>query len=485
MYFSLASIFRLSIIFLIISCQEAELAKITKTSTDTDKEDEQKKILQPNSNSSSEDNSATEEDVASPYASEDEGADVEGDQNSVQNENYSENENPESIIPELPAVISYPDQAPENNLGNNYSDENSENSAQENQSNNQGSYPAPSNEVANPIPDNNNPVPPAPVISYEPPLTGITLNNDPPVILPKSETETFMMLSNFSTAKGVDLVFIIDNSGSMKDNQQKLSTAINSMVDALVLKNPIDLMTVAVSTDDWLCGKPGACGVPYGIINPQDFSLDPLSSKAKLKNMLTPIKGEFPLMTGIGSAIEEGFDSLLKLFKNNKSIFRSEVPTHVIVLSDENDQSNTFFINKANSYLQEYLKLKSPSIVPFVFHSIVNDKPTNKDVEQMGTHYIELSQLTKGQVSPIGDPDFTQILSVITENINQTLGMFTLKNTPYISPDHTLMVQIGSTVLMENIDYSFDPSNKTITILNPAVNLIFGFPKLEVKYFVL
>ena len=99
--------------------------------------------------------------------------------------------------------------------------------------------------------------------------SGEKLNRVPP---PGTHTETF----DQAAASKIDLLWVIDNSGSMADKQQKVAASLARFIDVFA-RGAIDYR-IAVTTTDVFATRPGSHGTFFGtppLIRPTDD--DPLA----------------------------------------------------------------------------------------------------------------------------------------------------------------------------------------------------------------
>ena len=187
-----------------------------------------------------------------------------------------------------------------------------------------------------------------------------------------THTDTFMQ-EEISKA---DILFVIDNSCSMGEEQESLAAEAEDFIDTLVSKGT-DFQISIITTDSWVD--------VVSLITP--LSADPV--------------GEFAagVMVGTGgSAFEKGQEyamQALDLGSLSKSRYgREDAALSVVVVSDEDDQSPLTEIE----YNDFFITVKDPDL--FFFHSI-----TGTDLScissEVGLRYIAQSVMTGGNVLDI------------------------------------------------------------------------------------
>jgi len=173
-----------------------------------------------------------------------------------------------------------------------------------------------------------------------------------------------------------DILFVIDNSCSMAEEQESLAAEAEDFIDTLVSKGT-DFQISIITTDSWVD--------VVSLITP--WSADPVAEFAA-----GVIVG-----TG-GSAFEKGQEyamQALDLGSLSKSRYgREDAALSVVVVSDEDDQSPLTEIE----YNDFFLTIKDPDL--FFFHSI-----TGTDISctssEVGLRYITQSVMTGGNVLDI------------------------------------------------------------------------------------
>tara|TARA_R100001129_G_scaffold61388_2_gene41747 strand:+ start:3799 stop:5091 length:1293 start_codon:yes stop_codon:yes gene_type:complete len=173
-----------------------------------------------------------------------------------------------------------------------------------------------------------------------------------------------------------DILFVVDNSCSMAEEQESLAAEAEDFIDTLMSKGT-DFQIAIITTDSWVD--------VVGLITP--LSSDPV--------------GEFAagVLVGTGgSAFEKGQEyamQALDLGSLSKSRYgREDAALSVVVVSDEDDQSPLTEIE----YNDYFLTIKDPDL--FFFHSITGTDLLCASTE-IGLRYISQSVMTGGNVLDI------------------------------------------------------------------------------------
>ncbi len=127
----------------------------------------------------------------------------------------------------------------------------------------------------------------------------------------------------------VDILFVIDNSGSMSDAQNNLSRNAAEFARAIVNNSILDYHIGVTSTDM------GSCRIGCGNLLGSPLFVDkntPNAAGVLAKNMLLGIAG---------SGVEEMFTPVVAALNlNNAGFYRPDAFLAVIFITDANDQSN-------------------------------------------------------------------------------------------------------------------------------------------------
>lgn len=197
-----------------------------------------------------------------------------------------------------------------------------------------------------------------------------------------------------------DVLFVVDNSGSMDPHQVKLAAIADQFALKLASQNR-DFHVGVITTDS---------GRLYGV--PRFISgSDPNSLAALKKNMQTGTDG---------NATETPFQSLMDAFSSpllsthNSSFLRDGANLEIIFVTDTEDQSS---IVAADLY--KHLSGLGTNGKKVVAHGILADGSSNKcpDEREVPTKLQGLIALTGGTVHDICSSDFAAPMDVISNSI--------------------------------------------------------------------
>jgi hypothetical protein len=265
----------------------------------------------------------------------------------------------------------------------------------------------------------------------------------------KCKKEVFYQASE--ETKKLDVVWIVDNSGSMSDEQTALGLNFSAFIDDFILKN-VDFKMAITTTDTSSDAKKGK------MVTGSDIKLtsamaqsNPNQFKADFKNLIKV--GTSGSGNEKGLAASEGF-----MEKYSNSFVRPNAYLAVVVVSDEEDQSP-----KAVAEYTDYLKTFKASAGLVKVYSVVDVNNTNVGSGGITTgseRYKEASNRTAGLIADIRD-DFYNVLTEMGESIINLLDSFALANEPV---DGSLRVFVNN---VETTNYTYETSTLSIKF-NPG-----------------
>lgn len=217
----------------------------------------------------------------------------------------------------------------------------------------------------------------------------------------------------------VDIVWVVDDSGSMGDEQDALAYNFNAFILDF-LNQDIDFKMGITTTD----ATPRGDGKWRG-------HYKHLTSEAAKKNeqkFLRDFKRTIKVGTR-GSPREMGLHTGLRFLERyaNRSqpFLRDDAYLIVVILSDEEDQSS----DSVDEYIEKMKNFKKNDGLLKVY-SIVTKEKTNYKWETVGSRYVEASEKTNGVSSHIKE-DFYHILRNMGTSIVNLTKSFALSQRPH------------------------------------------------------
>ncbi len=258
-------------------------------------------------------------------------------------------------------------------------------------------------------------------------------------------TENFSQSA--SETKKLDIMWVIDNSGSMADEQADLGANFDSFITQFINKN-VDFKMGITTTDTSSNTKKGK------MVTGSDTKLTSAAAAASPSTFMSDFKNLVKVgISGSGSEMglmaTEGF--MEKYATGATPFIRPEAYLAVVILSDEEDQSP-----KSVAAYTEYLKSFKANAGLVKIYSIVNAKNVNTGGNTIGHARYELaSNQTAGVMSDIMD-DFDDVLLEMGDSIVNLLDSFALAADPVAG---SLKVFVNG---VESSNYTFDAPSRSI-----------------------
>jgi hypothetical protein len=222
----------------------------------------------------------------------------------------------------------------------------------------------------------------------------------------------------------VDILFVVDNSGSMSYEQKNMSKKIGDFMSKV---KDLDYRIAVTTTDPYKeDGKILPFSNGYVYLNP---SLSAEDNQALLSQRIKIGYYGSPKEQGIRNTYRSIQRALAEPNSINGQFFRKEAALAVVLISDE-DESDYKTMNKPKN-LVDYVKLSFGNSKSFEFHSIIT-KPMDilclkGEGYQYGYKYKSLSDLTGGSVGSVCANDYSQQLGDIGTSIkDQSVKTVTL-----------------------------------------------------------
>lgn len=266
--------------------------------------------------------------------------------------------------------------------------------------------------------------------------TGALVSCGPPApqfsILPASEGAY-----QGSTANNkVDILFVIDNSGSMAPRQTALANSFSSFTSVFQSKG-FDFHLAIITTDIRSAAAGGQAGEFQGTPSVIDTSTTNWASTFT-GNITALGAGGNPNATAL-DAIELGLSTTL-LNSTNTGFLRNKSHLAVVILSDDDDNDSTTTYTHVASFLTG---LKPPQTDPttgtskpsFSVNSIVVDTSNSANTACAapfgdGVKFKALSALTNGTVASVCEADYSAGLLNVSRGIAEVITQVFLARTP-------------------------------------------------------
>mgnify|MGYP003134668645 CR=1 FL=1 len=249
----------------------------------------------------------------------------------------------------------------------------------------------------------------------------------------------------------VDILFVIDNSGSMGSNQTNIKNNFDSFINAFNLAG-VDYHIALVTTDE--------AAFVGDIITP--LTSDPI---LEFNNQVDSIGTH-------GSPIEKGlYYSFMATYPGGDAapgsptgFFRSSSRLVVVYVSDEGDFSSHSSTMTTSDYSSHLLSLKSSSDL-VVAHAVAGDYPsgcTSNGGAQFGSGYYDVVSDLGGTFMSICATDWSVTMDTLATD-SMAIMSFPLSDTPI---EETIEVWVDG-VLSSAWTYSSSSNSITFTIAPP------------------
>ena len=288
----------------------------------------------------------------------------------------------------------------------------------------------------------------------------------------------------------VDIMWVIDNSGSMQSSQNNLTSNFNSFIQDFVTLN-YDFRMVTSASDTWF--EPFNSNQLYSSRWRQGnrASSNPTNSGVFVMNKTTPSLNQvFTTNAAVGingNGDERAFASMQRSLNNtaNADFRRSNAFLAVIIVSDEEDFSRT-----DSSFSENYNDPKLIPVSSYVSYldTLTASNSTNrKDAYQVNAIYIkdqacltqlgnstqkiaqrygQIADITGGVKASLCDP-FNTVLQSIKDKILVASAVFKLDREPKAG---SIVVKVNGAVLAESATtWQYDATVNSIRFSPQAV----------------
>jgi hypothetical protein len=262
----------------------------------------------------------------------------------------------------------------------------------------------------------------------------------------------------------VDILWVVDDSGSMGDEQSALAFNFNAFILDFLNKD-IDFQ-MGITTTDGTSRGDGKWRGHY----------KHLTSTAAAENeekFLRDFKRTVKVGTR-GSPREMGLHTglrFLQRYADRKSVpfLRDDAYLVVVILSDEEDQSP----KSVEHYVKELKNFKQQDGL-FKLYSIVTKQKTGNRWESVGTKYINASQMSNGVSTDIKE-DFYHILRNMGSSIVNLTKSFALSQSP-----HAGEIKVSVDGVVKEEGWSFDSETSSLRFNDDSLPRIGA--KIVVEY---
>lgn len=254
----------------------------------------------------------------------------------------------------------------------------------------------------------------------------------------------------------VDILFIIDDSGSMAQHQSNLRNNVSLFVGELGKNKKIDYQIGVITTDNSISTRGGRL-----VGNPKIIT--PTTPNGLYKLMDNLMVGTY------GSGTEEVFDPAVRALSEhangaNKGFLRRDAYLAIVVLTDAEDQSDRY---SASSFYQFLLGLKKNDIRRVLTYGAIipTGSPSHcyRDGYEEPKRLEEFFAISKGMSFFLCDPFFgTQIANIGKDLVKKVVQKIQLDRLPVLS---SIRITYGTQVILpdETEGWIYLPEENAIT----------------------
>ncbi len=290
------------------------------------------------------------------------------------------------------------------------------------------------------------------------------------------QTDTFQQ----NTEPKADVLWVIDNSGSMNTKQSSLAgNAVTFMNQAHASGSDYQ---VAVTTVDWSgSGAPhqadSSSSFPGMTVGNGEFFGNPKIIRRTDPDPAGELAKNIKVGECCADSAESGLEGAKAALTNplisdpakpNSSFVRSDAKLAVIVLSDEEDQGASQSVQYYVDLFQQIKGAKNTAL--FAWHSIVGDSPGgcsgSMGTADAGKRYIEASTRTNGIFKSICSPDWGKIAADIGLDAFAAKAQYFLTRT---ADPSKLRVTVNGAGRSPGVDYDYDSQSNSIVFRSGSI----------------
>ncbi len=200
----------------------------------------------------------------------------------------------------------------------------------------------------------------------------------------------------------LDIVWVIDNSGSMRDHQNKLIQSASIFFANLVKLSALDWTISLLSTD--------TSERPY-------LGFGAVELNSKTPNPVTLFQSAVGGLGIFGSSREKLFEPVVQNIKNAPGFFRKDAMLALIFLTDTEDQSSV----AAKDFI-DFLAQTKGDLSKVVSYGILNPQdwgcqPSDDNWNYSGSRYEQVIQATQGKAFKLCDESLELSLDELSRDL--------------------------------------------------------------------
>ena len=279
------------------------------------------------------------------------------------------------------------------------------------------------------------------IISNDREIVYVYDTSEPEIIYIEHDTDTATnpiwvdSFTQISSMSGIDIVWVVDRSGSMRNNDEKLEQGMDTMLTILNQEFSVSWRIGIISTD------------PNESSQNQTFPLVMGDDYTVATNNLAYIGSP---------GLEQGFSAFKSYYLNNpysQTWMRYNASLLVIFVSDEDDQSYNDFTT-ATDFTNWYSSIRQQVHIASIVIS------TEDSCEHdMGDRYIEATNNLQGEIVDICSEDWSPSIRSITDRL-QPYEEWYLTYTPMFGDSGIYVFENGSP--MSDTLWHYEPNENKV-----------------------
>jgi hypothetical protein len=254
----------------------------------------------------------------------------------------------------------------------------------------------------------------------------------PPVYVHTTKTDLFIQ----NAEQKVDILWVVDDSGSMAGEQTDLAANFDTFINDFIMQS-IDFKMAVTTTDS------NTSFSQYDGKDGQNACDNSLLTSAYASANESDFKDRFSDCVNVGtdgSGTERGLNGAERYLERYGNTFlRPDAYLIIMVLSDEEDRSS----KSVQTYLNRFSSFKSNNAGLVKVYSIINANQGDiqSQYESIGTRYKQASTLSNGDFASIRS-QFSQTLNSFSTGILTLLSSFSLNKIPSSDPGHDEIIVV-------------------------------------------
>ncbi len=263
----------------------------------------------------------------------------------------------------------------------------------------------------------------------------------------------------------IDVLFVIDNSGSMGDEQAALAAGYPAFISG-ALNNNWDFNIATTTTE--ICSSPSP-GCESG-------SFFPIGASDRILNRMTPnVAGLFArnVNVGLSGGTESGLEasrlalSAPLINSSNAGFLREAAKLAVIYVTDAEDNPPVRSVGVYRNFL---LQLKGGRQDLVSVSAIVGDGSCTGS-EGIGNRYMDLTGQFNGVIQPVCAPDWNAILEGLSQTLFGGKSRFDLSRVP---SEPTIVVTVDGVAIPRAgaggvVNWTYDSVQNQVVFTNPIM----------------